>query len=74
MSAGALKCSGCGRPLSLLKVLPRRLGHLTRYKCTCLHCEDLKDSGSWVGEVGRPLPVVEGFEERPYEWVAIVYH
>ena len=48
-----------------VKVLPGKLARLVRFRCTCGHCEDLKDD--------RPLPrgnrgevlVLEGFRELP---------
>src|SRR5438105_847680 len=53
MSAGALKCSVCGRPMNLIKVLPRSLGHLTRYECMCGHCEPMRDAPGLVRSDGR---------------------
>ena len=44
-----------------VKALPIKFGRLIRFKCTCGHCEDLKED--------KPLPqgnkvlVLEGFQD-----------
>jgi hypothetical protein len=48
--------------MSRVKVLPSKLGHLTRYRCTCGHCEDLKESSA---RQEAEAFVLEGFQEIP---------
>jgi hypothetical protein len=58
----------------LVKVRPRNVGHLTRYRSTCGRCGNSKTITSWPYEIGRQLPVVETSEEAPSELVAIIHH
>ena len=48
-----------------VKALPAKFGRLIRFKCTCGHCEDLKDDCPSPQGHGRQVPVLEGFEELP---------
>jgi hypothetical protein len=49
-----------------VKVLPTKLGRLTRYRCTCGHCEDLSDEKLAVSTKVQEEPfVLEGFHEMP---------
>ncbi len=62
MSSDSKKCPVCGGTMSRVKVLPSKLGHLTRYRCTCGHCEDLKESSA---RQEAEAFVLEGFQEIP---------
>ncbi len=50
-----------------------KFGHLTRYRCRCGHCEDRKESGASPPEHGHQVLELEGFEELPYEPIAVVH-
>jgi len=63
MSADSQKCSVCGGEMRRVKVLPSNAAKLVRYKCTCGHCEDLKDDRSGREEPGHGMLVLDGFEE-----------
>jgi hypothetical protein len=47
-----------------VKVLPSGLAGLVRYKCTCGHCEDVKDERKSTAKRDDVL-VLEGFHELP---------
>src|SRR5690348_10796034 len=55
-------CSICGGRMQRVKVLPKHLGPLIRYKCTCGHCEDLKEEET-TAETSQGSFVLEGFQE-----------
>ena len=48
-----------------VKALPTKLGKLIRFKCTCGHCEDVRDDKSSPPGKDRPILVLEGFQELP---------
>jgi hypothetical protein len=48
--------------MNRVKVLPSNLARLIRYRCTCGHCEDLKDEKSLTSQRDEPF-VLEGFHE-----------
>ncbi len=48
-----------------VKVLPCKLGRLTRFRCTCGHCEDLPDEKLPTAGNGQDDFVLEGFQEMP---------
>jgi hypothetical protein len=49
-----------------LKALPNKFVPLIRYKCTCGHCEDLKEDRTFPqNPKGRQVLTVEGFQEIP---------
>jgi len=54
-----------------VKALPAKFGRLIRFKCTCGHCEDLKDDCPSPQGHGRQVPVLEGFEELPSVWTPV---
>ena len=65
MNADSLKCSVCGGTMKPVKALSAKSGRLVRFKCTCGHCEDLKENKpSLDGSAQEPL-VLEGFQELP---------
>jgi len=63
MNGDSLKCSVCGGKMHPVKVLPVKFGRLIRFKCTCGHCEDLKDAKTSPQQNGHDLLVLEGFHE-----------
>ncbi len=46
-----------------VKRLPVKFGRLIRFKCTCGHCEDLKDDKPPTQQNGREVLILEGFHE-----------
>jgi hypothetical protein len=48
-----------------VKVLPVKFGRLVRFKCTCGHCEDLKDDQPSPLWTERDMPEFEGLQELP---------
>ena len=46
-----------------VKVLPIKFGRLIRFKCTCGHCEDLKEDKPPAQGNTREALVLEGFQE-----------
>ncbi len=46
-----------------VKVLPIKFGRLIRFRCTCGHCEDLKDDKPAPPRNGGEGLVLEGFQE-----------
>ena len=46
-----------------VKVLPIKFGRLIRFKCTCGHCEDLKEDKAPAQGNTREVLVLEGFQE-----------
>jgi len=46
-----------------VKVLPIKFGRLIRFKCTCGHCEDLKDDKPPPQANTREALILEGFQE-----------
>ncbi len=46
-----------------VKVLPIKFGRLIRFKCTCGHCEDLKDDKPPSQGNTREVFVLKGFQE-----------
>jgi len=48
-----------------VKTLPTKLGQSIRFKCTCGHCEDIRDNKPVPPGKGRPALVLEGFQELP---------
>lgn len=63
MGEESLICSVCGGKMNRVKVLPRELGSITRYKCTCGHCEDLPHHDSCSGANRSEVFALEGFVE-----------
>ncbi|HXT39885.1 MAG TPA: hypothetical protein VN887_07675 [Candidatus Angelobacter sp.] len=51
--------------MSRVKVLPAKFAGLARFRCTCGHCEDLKDDKPLRGDNTRELIVLDGFQELP---------
>ena len=50
--------------MSRVKVLPSNLVGVLRYKCTCGHCEDVKEDRRSMAKRDEAL-VLEGFHELP---------
>jgi hypothetical protein len=48
--------------MRMVRVVAEKLGRLKRYKCTCGHCEDLKDSSASQHDRDEPL-TLDGFQE-----------
>jgi hypothetical protein len=46
-----------------VKILPGKLAHLTRFRCTCGHCEDLPDHKITEPAKSQGDFVLEGFQE-----------
>jgi len=46
-----------------VKLLPIKFGRLIRFRCTCGHCEYLKDDRSSTQGNEREALVPEGFQE-----------
>ena len=46
-----------------VKVSPIKFGRLIRFKCTCGHCEDVKDDKSAPRGNEPEVLVLEGFQE-----------
>ena len=46
-----------------VKLLPIKFGRLIRFRCTCGHCEDLKDDRSSPQGNEPEVVVPEGFQE-----------
>ncbi len=65
MISETFKCSVCGGAMHRVKVLPCKLGRLTRYRCTCGHCEDLPDDKVPGSVQPKEDFVLEGFQEMP---------
>jgi hypothetical protein len=65
MSADSLKCSVCGGTMQGVKALSTKLGQLIRFKCTCGHCEDLRDDTPVPRGKNRQALVLDGFQELP---------
>ena len=63
MNDDSLNCSVCGGTMHRVKVLPIKFGRLIRFKCTCGHCEDLKDDKPPRQGNTREVLVLEGFQE-----------
>jgi hypothetical protein len=51
----------------MITTVAGKLGRARRYKCTCGHCEDLKDESSLTGLRREPEEALnlEGFQEIP---------
>jgi hypothetical protein len=64
MNANVFLCPVCGGPMTRVKVLPNKLSGLVRYKCTCGHCEDVKDDHKTTPKFDESF-VLEGFQELP---------
>ena len=45
-----------------VKVLPSKLAQLNRYRCTCGHCEDIKDDRDSASHQSETF-ALEGFQE-----------
>ena len=65
MNSDSLKCPVCGAAMTRVKVLPAKCAGLVRFRCTCGHCEDLKDDKAVRGDNKRELLVLDGFQELP---------
>jgi len=63
MNGDSLKCSVCGGVMRRVKLLPIKFGRLIRFRCTCGHCEDLKDDRSSPQGIEPEAVVPEGFQE-----------
>jgi len=63
MNDDSLNCSVCGGTMHRVKVLPIKFGRLIRFKCTCGHCQDLKDDKPPSQGNKREVFVLEGFQE-----------
>ena len=63
MNGDSLKCSVCAGIMHRVKVLPIKFGRLIRFKCTCGHCEDLKEDKPPAQGNTREVLVLEGFQE-----------
>jgi len=64
MNSHSLMCSVCGGTMKPVKVLPNKFVPLIRYKCTCGHCEDLKENRP-PNSIGQELVAPDGFQELP---------
>jgi transposase-like protein len=42
MNGGELKCPACGETMRRVKVLPKIMARLNRYRCQCGYCEDVE--------------------------------
>ncbi len=62
MSSDSVKCSVCGGQMRMVRVVTEKLGRLKRYKCTCGHCEDLRDVSTSQDASDEPL-MLDGFQE-----------
>ncbi len=65
MNCDALTCPVCGGPMKWVKVLPDKLARLVRFRCTCGHCEDLKDNKPSPSDNTQERLALEGFQELP---------
>ena len=65
MNSDSVKCPVCGGIMNRVKALPTKLARLVRYKCTCGHCEDLKDNEPLRHDKAQELVVLDGFQELP---------
>ena len=45
-----------------VKVLPSNLSQVNRYRCTCGHCEDVKEDPQAASQSAQNF-VLEGFQE-----------
>ena len=45
-----------------VEVLPKQMGSLVRFRCTCGHCEDLKEEERTAGSSNGAF-VLDGFQE-----------
>jgi transposase-like protein len=65
MNSETLKCPVCGATMSRVKVLPAKFAGLVRFRCTCGHCQDLKDNEASRYQNARELVALDGFQELP---------
>jgi hypothetical protein len=65
MSCETCKCSVCGGTMRRIKVLPGKLGHFIRFRCTCGHCEDLSEEKLPPPAAAPETFILEGFQEIP---------
>jgi len=47
------------------QAMPDKRSRLIRFRCTCGHCEDLKDDDARLGKGKQESFVLEGFQEVP---------